>query len=107
MAFKSVAREGADIVANRERGYAPPIVDFTAQARMLSGLILARYGVDIDIEADFFAVLMSGLKSVREAGGSKRDNRVDICGYADCGEEILTGPTLEKALVEWNKNKQE
>jgi len=52
-------------------------------------MILARYGVDLDITPDFIGLFMVWLKLVREAGARKRDNLVDICGYAVTIEEVI------------------
>lgn len=98
---KSVLNEAYEIVNNRERKYAPPIIDFTAQARVLSGLLLARYGIDVEIEPDFIGLFMIGMKAIREAGSIKRDNLVDIPGYAECNDMILRGDTLADALAKW------
>lgn len=66
----------------RQADYGHPHENFTGQALIVRGLIYRRYGIDLPITPDFIGLLGVAIKLDREAGKPKRDNLVDIAGYA-------------------------
>lgn len=74
--------EARKIVRERRAIYGSPKEDFTRIAGMWSALL----GVKIDPED--IAPMMICLKLSRDQQGYKRDNMVDVCGYAKCREDM-------------------
>lgn len=64
---------------DRQNAYGPPDQDFARTAAMWSQLL------GVDVEARQVALCMIALKLSRETHQRKRDNWVDIAGYAKCG----------------------
>jgi nucleoside 2-deoxyribosyltransferase len=64
---------------DRQNDYGPPDQDFARTAAMWSQLL------GVDVEARHVALCMIALKMSRETHQRKRDNWVDIAGYAKCG----------------------
>lgn len=83
----SVLGEAAAIVAGpRQQAYGHPIDNYGTLAEMLSGYLTRRGTTRIDAhDAIMFNILQ---KVAREATSRKRDNLVDIAGYARCAEML-------------------
>jgi len=79
--------DGEDILAealrlttcDRQASYGPPNQDFTRTAAMWTAMFGHRF------ESRHVAMAMIAVKLSREAHHPKRDNWVDIAGYARCG----------------------
>lgn len=69
---------------DRQAQYGPPDQDFQRTARMWSAL------KGVDFTAKDVALFMVLLKCSRQTHQDKRDNWVDIAGYARCGSIIKT-----------------
>ena len=78
----------ANRLVHGERGaaYGHPFVDYACTAQMWRALIRRRYGVDLQLTADFACLLMIAVKLSREAGKHKDDNLTDAAGYAECAQ---------------------
>ena len=63
----------------RNNSYGPPQQDFTKTAAMWAAIL------GIDVDAKEVALCMIALKLSRATWSAKRDNWVDIAGYARCG----------------------
>lgn len=113
--YDSPAGEAADIVSGRERGYAPPIVEFTGTAMIWSAIIMLKHGIMIDFDAEDVALFMTALKLAREAGSPKHDNRVDACGYPETLAQIVAVRkaieigkiSFEDIVAEWGSQKRD
>ena len=70
----------------RQVDYKHPRHDYDCTADMWSAMIEKRYGVQIDLTADFCCLMMAAMKLSREVGKPKRDNRVDAAGYILCAD---------------------
>ena len=77
----------AEALVNGQRNsdYGPPGEDFAKTAKIWSGVLLPKLREDITpAEA---MLCMIGVKMSREVHRHKRDNLVDIAGYAECIEQ--------------------
>ena len=59
--------------------------------------MLGRFGVDLtfDEQPEFVALMLACLKVAREAGTPTHDNRVDMCGYIVCEDDIIEGVEVD------------
>ena len=77
---ESILQEAQRLVDGpRQEAYDHPLDAFSAVGRVW-GAILDRP----DIPAETVALMMAGMKLVREARHAKRDNRIDAAGYLYC-----------------------
>lgn len=65
---------------DRQSNYGPPDQDFSRTAKMWSAI------KGVEFESRDVAMFMIALKLSRETHQRKRDNWVDIAGYAKCGD---------------------
>jgi hypothetical protein len=70
---------------SRQAQYGPPDQDFRRTAGMWSALFISKLKVGVTFEPRDVALAMILLKTSRETHQRKRDNWVDIAGYASCG----------------------
>lgn len=70
---------------SRQAQYGPPDQDFRRTAGMWSALFGAKLKDGVTFEPRDVALAMILLKTSRETHQRKRDNWVDIAGYASCG----------------------
>lgn len=75
---------------SRPKDYKHPLDDFTCTASIWAAIIKIRYGVDIPLTAEFVGLMMAAMKVSREAGNHKHDNLVDIAGYAECIDKVIS-----------------
>jgi len=77
----------ADGLVNGDRcaSYGPPTQDFKRTADMWTALLQFKLNEGERIRPQDVALMMILLKASRAQHSSKRDNYVDIGGYADCG----------------------
>jgi hypothetical protein len=68
---------------NRGADYGHPIDDYTRTGRIWGAIL----GIP-DIDPRICCLMMAGVKVSREVNKSKRDNRVDLAGYAECAEMV-------------------
>ncbi|QRE00898.1 hypothetical protein [Nocardia phage NC1] len=81
-----ILREAADTIGGgRQDDYGNAEDSFTAIAKMWQAYLAAR-GARGPLDGRDVACMMSLLKVARDAKGRKRDNLVDIAGYAALGE---------------------
>lgn len=84
--------EEAQRLVHGERGesYGPPTEDFTRCGRIWGALLDKwRHSDQPDVPPELVALCMAGLKLNREVYHPKRDNRVDLAGYAECADWIV------------------
>lgn len=76
---ESILEEAQRLVhGDRQHTYGHPIADFTRTGRIWGAIL----GVP-DIDPRFVALMMGGVKMSREVNKHKRDNLVDLAGYAE------------------------
>jgi hypothetical protein len=68
---------------DRNVAYGHPIVDYTRTGRMWGAIL----GIP-DIDPRICCLMMAAVKISREVHAPKRDNRVDMAGYAECAQMI-------------------
>jgi hypothetical protein len=82
--YETAVQEAQRLVhGNRGADYGHPIDDFTRTGRMWAAIL----GLD-EVTAEQVALCMVAVKISRECNKPKRDNRVDICGYAETLEMV-------------------
>ena len=87
---ENILQEADRLVSgDRHEAYKHPLHDYECTAAMWKAMIAKRYGVIVDLTPDFCTLMMAALKISREVGKHKRDNLVDLAGYARCTEMIL------------------
>lgn len=78
---ETILEEAARITAgDRQTDYGPPQADFERTAAIWSAL------KGVPFEAREVALFLIAVKLSRESHCPKRDNWVDIAGYAHCGD---------------------
>jgi hypothetical protein len=89
---ETVLEEAARLVT-KERGnaYGPPEQDFQRTAKMWTGLFQDLLKDGMEFKPEHVALAMILLKASRAMWSEKRDNWVDIPGYAACGHRIQFG----------------
>jgi len=87
----TILQEADDIIyGDREKTYGHPSKNFDATADLWNGWLAAKYGPDaVMLDCYDVAMMMVLLKVAREAHLHKRDNLVDLCGYAACIQKII------------------
>lgn len=85
-AFDDILEEALSITrGSRNASYGPPDQDFRRTAGMWSALFASKLREGVTFEPRDVALAMILLKTSRETHQRKRDNWVDIAGYARCG----------------------
>lgn len=80
---ETVLREAERLVyGDRGKAYGHPLDDYTRTARMWSAIL------DTEVSAEQAIMCMIAVKLSRECNAGKRDNRVDIAGYAECLQRV-------------------
>lgn len=70
--------------------YGAPWVDLGATGRVWAAILSRHFDLRIpDIPAEMVAVMMAGLKAIREAGRHNDDNVVDAVGYWLCVQQTV------------------
>jgi len=90
------------VLGERGQTYGHPINDFTCTANMWTAYIRRKHGAMIQLYPEDVAMMMLLVKVSREANKYKRDNLVDMAGYALTCEMIhetyaVPPPTDESA----------
>lgn len=84
----SVLREAESLITgDRNKAYGSPTQNFTNTAEIWTALLRHKLKDGETISPAEVASLMIGLKLARTVGEPKRDNWVDMAGYAGCGYE--------------------
>ena len=87
---KSIAAEAEQLIhGDRRDDYGDMVVSFEAIARIWNTILyLKAKDKPLVLDKHDVALMMAGLKLIREANKHKRDNLVDFCGYALCAQEM-------------------
>lgn len=89
---ESVAMEAHQLVyGDRQGDYGHPREDFTRTAILWTGLLQHKLVDGAYIEADDIGRCMIAVKLSRDVNSPKRDNRVDMAGYAITLDRLETG----------------
>lgn len=95
MTHESVLIEAQGLVhGDRNAAYGSPLHDFQRTAKMWSAIL----GVEVPPEK--VGLCMIAVKISRECNKHKRDNLVDIAGYAECVEWALNEKYEQEVTVE-------
>jgi hypothetical protein len=87
VADQTILEEAAELVAGpRKALYGKPSENWGKTAKVWSVIL------GIEVTAEQAVLCMIGAKLVREAHKPKRDNRVDICGYTEVLDQIISPP---------------
>lgn len=77
------------VYGDRQASYGHPATDFERTGRIWGAIL----GIP-DVPPHLVALCMAGLKVSREVNKPKRDNIVDLIGYAICAKRVIdAGPT--------------
>lgn len=80
---RSILQEAAELVGGqRNSDYGHPAKDFAKTAAIWNGILATKLAPGASIEPADVALCMIGVKLSREVNRHKRDNLVDIAGYA-------------------------
>jgi hypothetical protein len=91
-AQSTIAGEAHGMVyGDRQEDYGHPREDFTRTAIIWTGLLQHKLAEGQYIEAEDIARCMVGVKLARDVHSPKRDNRVDMVGYAITLDRLDTG----------------
>lgn len=81
---ESALQEAQRLVhGDRGTAYGHPIDDYTRTGRMWGAIL----GLP-DIDPRICCLMMAAVKISREVNAPKRDNRVDLAGYAECAQMV-------------------
>lgn len=82
---ESILDEAKKLVCgDRQASYGPPDQDFRRTADMINGLFKDYLKEDCEFQPKDIAAIMILIKLSRNRHQNKRDNPVDIAGYAHC-----------------------
>ena len=82
---ESILAEADRLVStDRQSDYGPPHEDFAKTALMIQGVLLPKLREGATITAADVGLIMCCVKLSREVNKHKRDNLVDLAGYAKC-----------------------
>jgi hypothetical protein len=94
---ETILQEAQRIIhGERNEAYGRPIDDFTCSAGMISAYLSRKLGVKVELGPEDIPILMILVKVSREAHSPKRDNLVDICGYAACLDWVKTDQQIKE-----------
>lgn len=84
MTKESALEEAQRLVhGDRDESYGHPIDGYTRVGRLWGAML----GI-ADIDPRVCVLMMAALKISREVDRPKRDNRVDLAGYAECAQMV-------------------
>jgi len=81
---RSVCQEADQLVTgDRRADYGHPLDDFSRIATMWSAIL------GVAVSAEQVGLCQIAVKLSRQCHRPKRDNLVDICGYANCVQQVI------------------
>lgn len=85
---KILEEAGKAVLTDRNESYGEPEDNFRRIAEQWSLYFKQKYDIEVKVTAEDVAWMLGDLKKVRAYAGYKRDNYVDMVGYAACGGEV-------------------
>ncbi|HUU93151.1 MAG TPA: DUF6378 domain-containing protein [Phycisphaerae bacterium] len=97
MEGETILQEAQRLVyGERNADYGHPADDFAKTAKIWTGILLPKLQAGVEISPQEVGFCMCGVKLSREVENHRRDNLVDLAGYAatvqmieDRGEEVV------------------
>ena len=90
---ETILQEAQRLVhGDRGESYGHPIEDYARTGRMWGAIL----GIP-DIDPRIACLMMGAVKISRECNAPKRDNRVDLAGYAECADMVAQRQAETKA----------
>lgn len=87
--YSALQEAGEGVHGNKGEDYGHPVDDFTAVAKAMNAYLEKKYGEQAavlgPVDIPIFQIIV---KMMREANRPKRDNRVDMAGYAETLEMV-------------------
>ena len=86
---ESAAQEAHRLVhGDRGEDYGHPFTDFSKTAQIVQGILMQKLAPHAQITPEDVGLIMIAVKMSRHTNRPKRDNLVDIAGYAETLEMI-------------------
>lgn len=76
------------VYGDRNKDYGNPEDNFNTIAYFWSTYLTSKFNIETQIIAEDVAMMMILLKVARESNSHKRDNLIDIIGYAECSNRL-------------------
>jgi hypothetical protein len=90
MPDESILQEADRLVStDRQSDYGHPREDFAKTAKMITGVLLPKLKENQEVSALEVALIMCCVKISREVNKHKRDNLVDLAGYAKTADMVM------------------
>lgn len=98
MERKTILQEAQELVhGDRNAQYGHPIDDMTRTAKMVTAMLAHK--LLAPLTAEDIAYIQCCVKLSRQMNKPKRDNMVDLAGYAECADWIKDERTSQARLV--------
>jgi len=81
----------------RQEDYSHPLDDYTRTAALVNAAL--RHKLRVNLEPEDLTVIMALVKISRHMHKPKRDNMVDLAGYAWCTHEIIEERTRRQSTM--------
>ena len=84
---ETILEEAQRTVVERGKSYDHPLTNHARIARFWNAWIKGKYGAEFELDPEDITWMMIFVKASRDMHVPKRDNLVDVAGYAHCTQE--------------------